>query len=142
MEQKKYREANIILRKFDGVKHLAKTYSQKGGLYYTYNNCLLYYLRETGNTKELEKNLPIILKEIDVYKKDINLHDRAILLSNIAVSLFFMGRFRKCLLFLNKLKTEYDLSNHPELQYGYYLLSLISHYELGNYDVLNSFLNN
>ena len=136
MEQKNYGEARLILKKFDGVAHLAKTYSQKGGFYYTYNNCLIYYLRVTGDLRKLEKEMPAVLKEVDVYKKDINLHDRAVLLSNIAVSYFYLSNYKKCIFLLNKMKTEYDLSNHPELQYGYYLLTLIAHYEAGNYDVL------
>ena len=136
MEQKKHDVASLVLKKFDAVEHHAKTYSQKGGFYYTHSNSLLYYLRETGDIKELEKKLPAIIKDIDIYKKDINLHDRAILLSNIAVSQFCVGNYKKCLYFLNKLKTEYDLANHPELQYGYYLLSLITHYEAENYDVV------
>lgn len=141
MERKKYKEALTVLKKFDDSAHYAKTYSQKGGHYYTNSNCLLFYYRTIGDIKEIENRLPAILKHIDVYKKDINLHDRAILLSNISVSQFFMGKYKKCLYYLHKLKTEYDLTNHPELQYGYYLLSLIAHYESGNYDVLPYALN-
>jgi len=136
MERKKYDEANLVLKKFDSVSPFAKNNSQKGALYYTFSNCRLYYFRETGNMLTMEKQLPEILKDIDTYKKDINLHDRAILLANIAISHFYLGNNKKCIFFFNKLKTEYDLSSHPELQYGYYLLTLIAHYELKNYDVL------
>ncbi|MBI4931379.1 MAG: hypothetical protein HY841_11490 [Bacteroidetes bacterium] len=136
MERKKHDEANLVLKKFESVSHFAKTHSQKGALYYTYNNCCLYYFRETGNLQTMEKQLPEILKDIDTYKKDINLHDRAILLANVAISNFYLGNYKKCVFFFNKLKTEYDLSKHPELQYGYYLLTLIAHYESKNYDVL------
>src|SRR3990172_865732 len=136
MERKKYDEANLVLKKFDSVSPFAKNNSQKGALYYTFSNCRLYYFRETGNMLTMEKQLPEILKDIETYKKDINLHDRAILLANIAISHFYLGNNKKCIFFFNKLKTEYDLSSHPELQYGYYLLTLIAHYELKNYDVL------
>jgi hypothetical protein len=136
MERKKFDEADLVLKKFDAVSSLAKTQSQKGALYYTYGNCCLYFYRETGNMNAMGKQLPEILKDIDTYKKDINLHDRAILLANVAISNFYLGNYKKCVSCFNKLKTEYDLADHPELQYGYYLLTLIAHYEAENYDVL------
>lgn len=136
MEQKKYEEGKSVLKKFEESSSLAKTPSQKGALYYTFGNCRMYFYRTTGNIPAMEKLLPEILKDIDAYKKDINLHDRAILLANIAISNFYIGNYKKCVFFFNKLKTEYALSEHPELQYGYYLLTVIAHYEAKNYEVL------
>jgi hypothetical protein len=137
-EQKNYATAQKHLQELRGSEVLAKTHSQKAGFYYQYNTNLLHYLCQTFNTGELSKNVPSVVLSLKSYEEEMSNYESIELFMHIAIAYYYLGNLKKCIVFLNKLRNEHDLSENPDIESFFYLFYAIVHYDAGNEEILSS----
>lgn len=128
------------LLKLKAAAPLAKTHSQKAMHFQHYTINRMHYLCQTGQTEELNNELPDMISEMGLYESELTDLEKIDLLMHYAISYFTTGDLKKCISYLNKLRNEHDLSHNPEAQSFFYLFYLIVHYDAGNREIVASAL--
>jgi hypothetical protein len=138
MEQEKIENAFIHLHQLQSAREYLKTLSQKSMYYYFFTINSLHYYCHSGKLSELEKNISELFLGMDEYENELSSAEKIDLLIHFAISYYYMGNSKKCILFLNKLRNTFHLSDNPEVQSFFYVFYLIAHYDAGNSEILFS----
>lgn len=136
MEQEKYMQANSHLEKLKAMDYPIKTFSEKARFFYLTNSCILHYLCRTGKASELEKRIPPILHDMKEYNNELNDAEKIELQNNIAIAYYCTGNLKQCISILNILRNEFNLSVIPEVQDFVNFFYIITHYDVGNTEML------
>ena len=64
--------------------------------------------------------------------KEMSDYEKIELLMHFSISYYCLGNLKKCILFLNTLRNEYNLSVNPEIESFFYLFRLVANYDAGN----------
>jgi hypothetical protein len=108
---------------------------------YLYNNKLNYHILE-GTFAESEYLVPVILNKMKVHSEHLDEHHEMMFYYKIASIYFGIGKFQECIVYLEKIINNKNLSMREDLMCFARLLCLIAHYELGNdYNLENQLKN-
>ena len=137
-ELKNWDNAYVHLQQLSDGAGYAKMFFQKTIHFYFLSTDSLHYLYKTYNIIDLQKYLPGVISGFKTYANELGDSEKIELLAHCALSYYYLGNLKKCILFLNKLRNEYDLSKNPEVESLFYLFYLIVLYEAGNDHILAS----
>ena len=98
-------------------------------LYLYLNKINLYFLE--GNFKKGMDMIPEVLDEIDSYKRKIDEHHVMIFYYKFASLYFGAGQYEKCILYLEKIIKNKNLTMREDLLCFSRILNLVVHYEAG-----------
>lgn len=135
-EQKKFYQAYTYLLQLAKASPFVQTYSQRAKFFYLHDNAMLHYLYHTGKLKVLEKKLSSVISDMSMHEGELSSYEKIALLTNVAISFFYLGDLKQCIHYLNTLRNEYDLSVNPEVQYFLNIFYLIAHYDSGHHEIL------
>lgn len=97
---------------------------------YVYNNKLNLHILE-GTFAESEYLIPEILEKIKIHSEHLDEHHEMLFYYKIASIYFGNEKYNECILYLDKIINNKNLSMREDLMCFARLLSLIAHYELG-----------
>ncbi|MBF4464444.1 hypothetical protein [Flavobacterium sp. LC2016-12] len=97
---------------------------------YIYNNKLNLHILE-GTFAESEYLIPEILEKIKIHSEHLDEHHEMLFYYKIASIYFGNEKYNECILYLDKIINNKNLSMREDLMCFARLLSLIAHYELG-----------
>jgi len=108
---------------------------------YVYNNKLNLHILE-GTFAESEYLIPEILEKIKIHSEHLDEHHEMLFFYKIASIYFGSEKYNECILYLDKIINNKNLSMREDLMCFARLLSLIAHYELGKDYYLENHLKN
>jgi len=108
---------------------------------YLYNNKLNYHILE-GTFKESEYLIPEILAKLKLHSEHLDEHHEMLFYYKIASIYFGTEKYAECILYLEKIINNKNLSMREDLMCFSRLLCLIAHYELGKDYYLENQLKN
>ncbi|AOW10071.1 hypothetical protein [Flavobacterium gilvum] len=108
---------------------------------YLYNNKLNYHILE-GTFAESEYLIPEILNKIKVHSEHLDEHHEMMFYYKIACIYFGNEKYQECILYLEKIINNKNLTMREDLMCFSRILCLIAHYELGKDYYLESQLKN
>jgi hypothetical protein len=138
LKDKKFNEANYYL---ETLKEISKSETSKNisaKFFYTYTRQLLYYNNTIGYFDKSIQEIPGILNSLKLYEDALNPQEKSVLYFNISISFFGMMDYKSCLFWLNKIRNEISMVFSPDIHRFIYLFYIITHYELGNIDLLGN----
>ena len=91
-----------------------------------------------GNFSESLPYLAELIELLDVKHHQLDHHRKMVFHYKIATIYFSAGEHRKCLFYLNEIINENPKNLHEDVQSFARILNLITHYELGNFDLIFS----
>ncbi|KRB53614.1 hypothetical protein [Flavobacterium sp. Root186] len=97
---------------------------------YVYNNKLNLHILE-GTFAESEYLIPEILEKIKLHSEHLDEHHEMLFFYKIASIYFGNEKYNECILYLDKIINNKNLTMREDLMCFARLLSLIAHYELG-----------
>ncbi|WP_291140611.1 hypothetical protein [Flavobacterium sp. UBA7680] len=97
---------------------------------YVYNNKLNLHILE-GTFAESEYLIPEILEKIKLHSEHLDEHHEMLFFYKIASIYFGNEKYNECILYLDKIINNKNLTMREDLMCFARLLSLITHYELG-----------
>jgi hypothetical protein len=108
---------------------------------YLYNNKLNYHILE-GTFAESEYLVPVILNKMKVHSEHLDEHHEMMFYYKIACIYFGNEKHQECIVYLEKIINNKNLSMREDLMCFARLLCLIAHYELGkDYNLDNQLKN-
>ncbi|WP_264564063.1 hypothetical protein [Flavobacterium sp. N3904] len=108
---------------------------------YLYNNKLNYHILE-GTFAESEYLIPEILNKIKVHNEHLDEHHEMMFYYKIACIYFGNEKYQECIVYLEKIINNRNLTMREDLMCFARLLCLIAHYELGQDYYLENQLKN
>jgi len=108
---------------------------------YVYNNKLNLHILE-GTFPESEYLIPEILEKLKIHSEHLDEHHEMLFFYKIASIYFGNEKYNECILYLDKIINNKNLSMREDLMCFARLLSLIAHYELGKDYYLENHLKN
>ena len=108
---------------------------------YVYNNKLNYHILE-GTFIESEYLIPEILSKLKLHSEHLDEHHEMLFYYKIASIYFGTEKYSECILYLEKIINNKNLSMREDLMCFSRLLCLIAHYELGRDYYLENQLKN
>jgi hypothetical protein len=108
---------------------------------YLYNNKLNYHILE-GTFSESEYLIPEILNKIKVHNEHLDEHHEMMFYYKIACIYFGSEKYQECIVYLEKIINNKNLSMREDLMCFARILCLIAHYELGKDYYLENQLKN
>lgn len=108
---------------------------------YVYNNKLNLHILE-GTFPESEYLIPEILDKLKIHSEHLDEHHEMLFFYKIASIYFGNEKYNECILYLDKIINNKNLSMREDLMCFARLLSLIAHYELGKDYYLENHLKN
>ena len=105
-------------------------------LFFAYTNYSLDHILLAGEFNKAEKIIQETLRDFAKYENKLSQNEKTIIYSNVAVIWFGNEEFKKCIYYLNKIRNEFTLHIHPDVERFLNLFYLVVHYELGHYDLL------
>jgi hypothetical protein len=108
---------------------------------YVYNNKLNFHILE-GTFAEAEYLIPEILHKLRIHNDHLDEHHEMMFFYKIASIYFGTEKYAECILYLEKIINNKNLSMREDLMCFARLLCLIAHYELGKDYYLESQLKN
>lgn len=105
---------------------------------YRANAVILRYYLNTGNYLEGEKWAVTIQRDLQAKKGKIPVTLEISLWYNLAILYFILARFSDCLNCLNQILNQTQDQSREDLRIGTRTLSMIVHYELGNWELTHS----
>jgi hypothetical protein len=108
---------------------------------YIYNNKLNYHILE-GTFAESEYLIPEILKKIKIHNEHLDEHHEMMFYYKIASIYFGNEKYQECIVYLEKIINNKNLTMREDLMCFARLLCLIAHYELGQDYYLENQLKN
>jgi hypothetical protein len=108
---------------------------------YLYNNKLNYHILE-GTFAESEYLIPEILNKIKVHNEHLDEHHEMMFYYKIACIYFGNEKYPECIIYLEKIISNKNLSMREDLMCFARILCLIAHYELGKDYYLENQLKN
>jgi len=108
---------------------------------YLYNNKLNYHILE-GTFAESEYLIPEILDKIKVHSEHLDEHHEMMFYYKIACIYFGNEKYQECIVYLEKIINNKNLSMREDLMCFARILCLIAHYELGRDYYLENQLKN
>jgi hypothetical protein len=108
---------------------------------YLYNNKLNYHILE-GTFAESEYLIPEILNKIKVHNEHLDEHHEMMFYYKIACIYFGNEKYQECIVYLEKIISNRNLSMREDLMCFARILCLIAHYELGKDYYLENQLKN
>lgn len=108
---------------------------------YLYNNKLNYHILE-GTFAESEYLIPEILNKIKVHNEHLDEHHEMMFYYKIACIYFGNEKYQECIIYLEKIISNKNLSMREDLMCFSRILCLIAHYELGKDYYLENQLKN
>ena len=108
---------------------------------YVYNNKLNYHILE-GTFVESEYLIPEILSKLKLHSEHLDEHHEMLFYYKIASIYFGIEKYAACILYLEKIINNKNLSMREDLMCFSRLLCLIAHYELGKDYYLENQLKN
>lgn len=108
---------------------------------YLYNNKLNYHILE-GTFSESEYLVPEILNKIKVHSEHLDEHHEMVFYYKIACIYFGNEKYQECILYLEKIINNKNLTMREDLMCFARILCLIAHYELGRDYYLENQLKN
>jgi hypothetical protein len=108
---------------------------------YLYNNKLNYHILE-GTFAESEYLVPVILNKMKVHSEHLDEHHEMMFYYKIACIYFGNEKYQECIVYLEKIINNKNLTMREDLMCFARLLCLIAHYEVGNdYNLENQLKN-
>jgi hypothetical protein len=108
---------------------------------YLYNNKLNYHILE-GTFSESEYLVPVILNKMKIHSEHLDEHHEMMFYYKIACIYFGNEKHQECIVYLEKIINNKNLSMREDLMCFARLLCLIAHYELGkDYNLDNQLKN-
>lgn len=135
-ELRKNEEGLLALGKMTALPHVAQDISVRSKVFYVYNYLYLFLNNNSGNFAEAGKRIQGILEELNAFEAEMNDSEKAMLFVNMAISYFGLGDLKASIRWLNKIRNELDMQNHPELDCFVRLFFLIVHYESQNNELI------
>jgi len=108
---------------------------------YIYNNKLNYHILE-GTFAEAEYLIPEILSKIKIHSEHMDEHHEMMFYYKIACIYFGNEKYQDCILYLEKIINNKNLTMREDLMCFARILCLIAHYELGKDYYLENQLKN
>lgn len=108
---------------------------------YVYNNKLNYHILE-GTFAESEYLIPEILNKIKIHSEHLDEHHEMIFYYKIASIYFGNEKYQECIVYLEKIINNKNLTMREDLMCFARILCLIAHYELGKDYYLENQLKN
>lgn len=108
---------------------------------YLYNNKLNYHILE-GTFAESEYLIPVILNKIKIHNEHLDEHHEMMFYYKIACIYFGNEKYQECIVYLEKIISNKNLSMREDLMCFARILCLIAHYELGKDYYLENQLKN
>jgi len=108
---------------------------------YVYNNKLNYHILE-GTFAEAEYLIPEILSKIKIHSEHMDEHHEMMFYYKIACIYFGNEKYQDCILYLEKIINNKNLTMREDLMCFARILCLIAHYELGKDYYLENQLKN
>ncbi|OOG73590.1 hypothetical protein [Flavobacterium sp. A45] len=108
---------------------------------YLYNNKLNYHILE-GTFAESEYLVPVILNKMKVHSEHLDEHHEMMFYYKIACIYFGNEKFQECIVYLEKIINNKNLTMREDLMCFARILCLIAHYELGRDYYLENQLKN
>lgn len=136
----------LYLRKFDEfktsfIKYQNKTLSAPDIQAYLLSyNLNLYYYQLTGDFEKAISLFPQIEKDFVRYKGRFHKIIQLYLYYNFAYLLFITEDYYKCINYLNLILNDEVIKSREDLLFFSKILFLLSHYELKNYDLVESLI--
>ncbi len=98
-------------------------------IYFYQNKLNQYFLN--ANFQEGVSYIPVVLKEINNYKKKIDAHHIMVFYYKIGCMYFGVDDYENCILYLNKIISNKELTIREDLLCYARVLNLVAHYEAG-----------
>ncbi|QKJ63871.1 hypothetical protein [Flavobacterium sp. M31R6] len=108
---------------------------------YLYNNKLNYHILE-GTFDESEYLVPVILNKMKVHSEHLDEHHEMMFYYKIACIYFGNEKYQECIVYLEKIINNKNLTMREDLMCFARILCLIAHYELGRDYYLENQLKN
>ncbi|PZX93478.1 hypothetical protein DOS84_11515 [Flavobacterium aquariorum] len=108
---------------------------------YLYNNKLNYHILE-GTFAESEYLVPVILNKMKVHSEHLDEHHEMMFYYKIACIYFGNEKYQECIVYLEKIINNKNLTMREDLMCFARILCLIAHYELGRDYYLENQLKN
>jgi hypothetical protein len=90
--------------------------------------------------KKYQKGVEYIESKLDEYEKyaeDLNIEEKSLINYNIAYTYFGAGEYKKALKWVNEIVNSHDQNFREDIYIFSRLFSIIIHYELGNYELID-----
>ena len=108
---------------------------------YLYNNKLNYHILE-GTFAESEYLVPVILNKMKIHSEHLDEHHEMMFYYKIACIYFGNEKYQECIVYLEKIINNKNLTMREDLMCFARILCLIAHYELGKDYYLENQLKN
>ena len=136
-ELRKRDEGIEHLERFKSQPQLLSSFSIRSRVFYLYNYLFLFLNNNVGYFNDSEAAIPEILKELKEFEEEMNDTEKGILFMNIAITYFGLNDIKQSIRWLNRIRNEMDLTDHPELDCFVRMFYLVAHYELNNNDLVS-----
>ena len=135
-EIKKYDEGILCLEKLISKPNLINAQSIRSRIFYVYNYLFLFLNNSSGFFDNSGKRLAGIIEEMKEFENEMNDSEKAMLYVNMSASYFGLKDIKSCIRWLNKVRNDLDMQNHPELDCFVRVFYLVAHFESHNNELI------
>lgn len=138
IELKKYEDAMVTFKKLRGLE--TKSLSSQTRIFITTYDMELNLYLKTGEFEKGISLIPEIEEGLKRFKGRINKESEVMFAYNIGYIYFGLGNYDNTLKYINEIINDKELNIREDIQCFARILNLLVHFELGNYDLIESII--